>query len=57
MPRGQEMEESNDSALKLSATAGVDSGGGEGLPHDGLTNVGGDEERDTRAEAITLKKI
>ena len=37
-------------------SASVDSGGAEGLPDDCLANVGGDEEGDTRAEAIALLK-
>lgn len=35
-------------------SASVDSGGAEGLPHDRLTDVGCDEERDTRAQTIAL---
>ena len=50
------MEESNDCALKLGAATGVDSGGAEGLPDDGFADVGGDEEGDPAAKAITLLK-
>lgn len=35
-------------------SASVDSGGAEGLPDDCLTDVGCNEERDTRAQAIAL---
>lgn len=35
-------------------SSGVDSGGAEGLPHDGLADVGGNEQRDPRAEAVTF---
>lgn len=37
-------------------SAGVDGGGAKGFPYDGLTDVGGDEERDTRAQAISFLK-
>ena len=50
------MEESNDCALKLGAATGVDSGGAEGFPDDGFADVGGDEEGDPAAKAITLLK-
>ena len=48
------MEERDKSTLKLGPTASVDGGGGEGLPDDRLANIGGNEEGDTRAEAISL---
>lgn len=35
-------------------SASVDGGGAKGLPDDGLTDVGGDEQRDTRTQTITL---
>lgn len=35
-------------------SAGVDGGGAEGFPDNGLTDVGGDEERDTRAQTVAL---
>ena len=41
---GQKVEESNDGALELCAAAGVDGRRGEGLPDDGLANVGGNEQ-------------
>lgn len=50
------MEERNDSAFELGSAASVDSGRGEGLPHDGLTNVGGDEQGDAGAKAVPLLK-
>ena len=51
---GQQVEEGDDGALELSAAAGVDGGGGEGLPDDRLADVGGDEERDARAETVSF---
>ena len=53
-PGHEQVEESDDSTLVLGATASVDAGRGEGLPHDRLADVGRDEERDTTAEAVTL---
>lgn len=53
-PGHEQMEESDDSTLVLGATASVDAGGGESLPHDRLANVGGNEEGDTAAEAVSL---
>lgn len=53
-PGHEQVEEGDDGTLVLGATASVDAGRGEGLPHDGLANVGRDEERDTAAEAVTL---
>lgn len=41
-------------SLALNTSAGVDRGGAEGLPDDGLTDVGRNEERDTRTQTITL---
>lgn len=43
-PGEEEVHKSDDGALELGATAGVDGGGGKGLPHDGFANVGGDEK-------------
>ena len=48
------MEERNDGALELGTATGVDGGGGEGLPNDGLADVSRDEERDTGAETVAL---
>ncbi len=45
--RRQEMEKRDDRALKLGAPPSVDGGGTERLPDDRLTDVGGDEERDS----------
>jgi hypothetical protein len=49
-----EMEGGDDGALELSALVRTDGHGRETLPHDCLANVGGNEERNTGAEAITL---
>lgn len=51
---GEEMEEGNHGSLELGASSGVDGSGGEGLPDDGLANVGGNEQRNTGSEAISL---
>lgn len=48
------MEERNDCSLEFWATASVDGGGGEGLPDNGLADVGGNEKRDTASKAISL---
>ena len=48
------MEEGNDRAFKLRATTSVDGGGAERLPHDGLADVGGDEEGDTGSKTVSL---
>lgn len=53
-PGHQEVEESDNSTLKLGATASVDGGRRESLPHDGLADVGGNEQRDTAAKTIAL---
>lgn len=55
-PGHEEVEEGDDGTLVLGATTSVDRGRGESLPHDGLADVGGNEERDTAAEAIPLLK-
>ena len=44
--RGQQVEESDDRTLKLGPTTRVDGGWTEGLPDDGLTHVGSNEEGD-----------
>ena len=54
VPSQKEVEERNKSAFELGATASVDGGGGECLPDDRLANVGGNEEGNTRAEAISF---
>lgn len=48
------MEQGDDGALELGAPSGVDGSRGEGLPDDGLANVGGDEERYARTEAVAF---
>ena len=53
---GQEVEEGNDGTFKFCASAGVDGGRTERLPHDGLTDVGGDEEGDAGTKPVTLLK-
>ena len=53
-PGEEQVHQSNDGSLELRSTASVDGGRGESLPHDGLANVGGDEERDTAAETVAF---
>lgn len=48
------MEQSDNSTLKLRSATGVNGSGGERLPDNALANVGGDEERDTRSQTVTL---
>ena len=50
----EEMEEGDDSTLKLSATASVNSSGAKCLPDDALALVSRDEQGDTRAKAVAL---
>merc|ERR550525_14566 len=54
LPCGQEVEEGNDGALKLCASAGVDGGGAESLPDNRLADVGGDEQGNPAAKTVTL---
>lgn len=53
-PGEEEVEQRNDSSLKLWATSSVDGGGRERLPNNRLANVGGNEERDTASETVSL---
>lgn len=46
------MEQADDGALEFGTAAGVDGGGREGLPYDRFADVGGDEERNSRAETV-----
>jgi len=48
------VEEGDDGAFALSATASVDGGGREGLPHNGLADVNGNEKGDAGAKAVAL---
>ena len=52
----QEMEESNDGTLKLGSLVSSNSDWGERFPEDGLTDVGGDEKRNSRAESVSFLK-
>ena len=52
------MEQCDNSAFKLSSTAGVDGGWAKRLPDNALTDVGGDEKGDSWAETVSfLKKL
>lgn len=48
------MDKGNDGTLELGASAGVDGGRRESLPHDRLADVGSNEKRDTTAETVAL---
>jgi len=48
------VDKSNDGSLELSALVGSNSDWREALPHDGLADVGGDEQTDSTAKAIAL---
>lgn len=50
------MEERNNSTLELRATPSVDGSWAECPPDDVFANVGGNEERNTRAQSVTLLK-
>ena len=52
----EQVEQGDDGALELGATAGVHGGGGEGLPDDALALVRGDEQGDARAKAVALRQ-
>mmetsp|Transcript_59204 Transcript_59204/g.125848 ORF Transcript_59204/g.125848 Transcript_59204/m.125848 type:complete len:316 (+) Transcript_59204:729-1676(+) len=52
--RDEEVEQGDDGALELRPASRVDGRGAEGLPHDVLANVGGDEEADAAAEPVSL---
>lgn len=53
-PGHQEVEEGDDGTLELGTTTSVDGGRRESLPHDRLANVGGNEQRNTTAETVSL---
>ena len=53
-----EVEQSDDSSLKLGTLISPNGNWGEGLPHDGLANVGGNEQRDSGSKTVTfLQKL
>ena len=54
--REEEVDKSDDGSLELSALVGPNSDWREALPHDGLADVGGDEQTDSTAKAIALLK-
>jgi hypothetical protein len=53
-PGEEQVEQGDNGTLELGTTASVDSGRGESLPDDRLANVGGNEQRDTAAQTVTL---
>ena len=53
-PGDQQVEEGNDRAFELFATASVDCSRRKGSPDNRLADAGGNEEGDTRAETIAL---
>jgi hypothetical protein len=52
--RHEEVEQRDDRALELGAARAADGVGAEGLPDDGLADVGGDEQGDAAADAVAL---
>eukprot|EP00963_Diacronema_lutheri_P014065 scaffold2858_cov659-Pavlova_lutheri.AAC.36 len=50
----QQVKQGDDGAFELNPPSGVNGGGTEGLPDDVLADVGGNEERDARAQAVPL---
>ena len=54
IPSEEEVEERDDSTLKLGATAGVDGRRRERLPNNRLADVRHDEQGDARAETVAL---
>ena len=56
IPCEKEVEKGDDGALKLRSTARIDGCGGKRFPDNRLTDVGGNEERDTRAKTVTFLK-
>ena len=53
-PGDEKVDEGENGTLELRATASVDSHWAESLPKDLLADIGGNEERDTRAETVAL---
>ena len=54
IPSEEEVEERDDSTLKLGTTAGVDGRRRERLPNNRLANVRREEQGDARAETVAL---
>ncbi len=54
--RQHQMDKCNQGTFEFRSTASVDRGWAEGLPDDGLANVGCDKKRNTRAKTISLLK-
>jgi len=50
----EKVEEGNDGSFEFGTTSSVDGGGTESLPDDSFTNVGGDENGDTRSKTVSL---
>ena len=50
----EEVEESDDGTLELSSILGPDGDWRERFPKDDLTDVSGNEERNTRSQSITF---
>ena len=48
------MEKRDDGTFELWPATGVDGGGRERLPDDGLADVGSDEEGDARSESVSF---
>jgi hypothetical protein len=53
-PGEEQVDKGNEGTLEFGTTTSVNGGGRESLPHDGLADVGGNEEGNTTAEAVAL---
>ena len=52
----QKVEQRDHSTLKLSTSSSVDGGRAESLPDNGLANIGGNKQRNTRTKSIAFLK-
>jgi len=50
----EKVEKSDNGSFEFSTTTSVDGSGGEGLPDNTLTDVGGNEQRNARTKTVTL---
>jgi len=51
---GEKIEKGNDRPLEFGSPASVEGSGAEGLPDNGLADVGGDEEGNSRSETVAF---
>lgn len=50
----QEVDQGDESSLELGSSSSVDGGWAESLPDDAFADVGGDEQRDSRSQSVSL---